>query len=72
MKDQRIIEAYDQMLPEKGRHEKTLEQIISRLEAQESEGALFCEEDKRNGTGKNQKTNTSIWNLMEVINGHET
>ena len=66
MKDQRIIEAYDQMLPEKGRHEKNLEQIISRLEAQESEGALFCEEDKRNGTEKNQKTNTSIKMLKRI------
>lgn len=50
MKDKRIIEAYDQMLPEKGRHEKNLEQIISRLEAQESEGTR--DSLAENGNGK--------------------
>ena len=67
MKNKKIIEAFDQMLPEEERHEKNLEQIISRLEAQGFNGeALFCEEDKRNGTGKNHKTNTSIKMLKRI------
>ena len=67
MKNKKIIEAFDQMLPEEERHEKNLEQIISRLEAQGFNGEAFLsEEDKRSGTGKNHKTNTSIKMLKRI------
>ena len=67
MKNKKIIEAFDQMLPEEERHEKNLEQIISRLEAQGFKGeALPSEKDKENETGKNHKTNTSIKMLKRI------
>ena len=67
MKNKKIIEAFDQMLPEEERHEKNLEQIISRLEVQGFKGEAFLsEEDKRSGTGKNHKTNTSIKMLKRI------
>lgn len=60
MKNKKIIEAYDRMLPSKERQDKNLEQIISRLNAMESgEEAqhLRSAEDDSSRTAELQKTN---------------
>ena len=47
MKNKKIIEAYDQMLPGKERHDRNLEEVISRLEAQGYDGTSIYEEEDR-------------------------